>query len=77
MDFPVLLDTYSAIKSVPPVEAFPFRASTMLMPIRKPPNTALSRISSKIGGREKYFRNKLVMPTCRREKSVNLGLMLR
>ena len=32
MAFPVRLETYRAIKSVPAVEAFPFRAVTMAMP---------------------------------------------
>ena len=32
IDFPFLLETYKAIKSVPPVEAFPLNAKTIEIP---------------------------------------------
>ena len=45
MDLPVLLETYRAMKSVPPVEAFPLKAMAMDSPYRKPPKTTSSSTS--------------------------------
>ena len=43
-----LLEKYRAIKSVPPVDAFPFNAMTIAKPYKNPPKATFRIISSSI-----------------------------
>ncbi len=44
------ISIYNAIKSVPPVDALPFKAITVNNPYANPPKTMFNKISSNNGG---------------------------
>ena len=69
MDLPFLLDTYNAIKSVPPVEARPFNAKTIHIPYKNPPNITfnISSFVPKKGLKFKMSKNVLLKNTCSKE----------
>ena len=76
MDFPILLDTYKAIKSIPPVEALPLKAILTIIPLANPPMIILSKGSSNNGPQFNTSRKRLAANTSIIEKKVNLLLML-
>lgn len=71
MDFPHLLETYSAIKSVPAVEALPLIAMTIAKPYKNPPKQIFRNTSSKIGLKVATRKIKLAKNTCMSEKTTN------
>ena len=70
---PLLFETYKEIKSVPPLEAFPFKAITILPPNKKPPKITFKILSSNNGICGTSGKNKDVKITCNNEKNTKRG----
>ena len=70
-----LLEKYNAIKSVPPVEAFPFKAMTIAKPYKNPPKATFRMISSNKGSNEVNFSRADVVKTLIKLKMVKRGEM--
>ena len=65
---PLRFETYKATKSIPPVEAFPFKASETYKPFNTPPKITFSIVSSTNSGSKFNTRiKKLPTNTCRIE----------
>ena len=64
MDLWMRFETYIAMKSVPPVDPFAFRARVMASPLRNPPNATLRMISSRIGSNCTALNKKEVRQNC-------------
>ena len=75
MESPVRLDTKRAIKSVPPVEAFPRRAMTIALPKMTPPKITFSTSSVKMGLKLNICRKILLKNTWTRENIVKRMLI--
>ena len=69
------LDTNRAIKSVPPVDAFPLRAMTIALPKMTPPKITFSTSSVKMGLKLNICRKILLKNTCTRENMVKRKLI--
>ena len=67
------METYNAIKSVPPLEALPFKAITILPPNINPPKITFNILSSNNGTCGINGKNNDVRPTCKSEKKTNRG----
>ena len=76
MDLPILLDTYKAIKSIPPVEAFPLKAIVTIIPFANPPIIIFKSGSSNNGPQFNISRKILAANTSIKEKNVNRLLIL-
>ena len=76
-DFRYLFEKYKATKSVPPVDKLPFKATTIDIAERKPPNAIFKITSSNSGVKWKIFKNNEVKMKFKLEKKVNLGLIPR
>ena len=68
---PVLLDTYNAIKSVPPVLAFPTSAATRPSPYTAPPIIIFSITSSNSVLNGRITKNSDTHANCKEDKIVN------
>ena len=60
------------LKSVPPLEAFPFKATVILIPNKKPPKITFNIVSSNNGYVGINGKKSDVNITCNNEKNTNL-----